>query len=81
MNDHRIVSQDEWLTAGAQLLAQEKAFTRQRDQLSDLRQSLPWVRVDKEYVFDGPKGRDAPAAFQWQQPVADLSLHVRDRLE
>lgn len=55
---HAIVSQSEWLKARKVLLAKEKAFTRARDALSAQRRELPWVKVDKAYVFDGPKGRE-----------------------
>jgi predicted dithiol-disulfide oxidoreductase (DUF899 family) len=58
VSDHPIVSHEEWLDARAQLLASEKEFTRQRDRLSNQRRALPWVKVDKEYVFDGPNGRE-----------------------
>lgn len=57
MEEHRVVSRDEWLTARRELLAEEKSFTRQRDALSKRRRELPWVRVEKEYAFDGPHGR------------------------
>ena len=52
----RVVSSEEWLHARKSLLQQEKAFTRQRDELSRRRRELPWVKVEKEYVFDGPQG-------------------------
>jgi predicted dithiol-disulfide oxidoreductase (DUF899 family) len=58
MTDHRIVSRDEWIAARKELLAAEKQFTRQRDALSRQRRELPWVRIDKDYVFDGPGGRE-----------------------
>jgi len=57
MQPNRIVSRDEWLEARKQLLAKEKELTRLRDQLSADRRALPWVRVEKEYVFDGPDGK------------------------
>ena len=57
MEQHKIVSRDEWLTARTALLDKEKAFTRLRDQLSAEQRALPWVRVGKEYVFDGPSGK------------------------
>jgi len=63
MNDHKIVSHDEWTKARMALLADEKAFTRQRDELSRRRRELPWVKVDKQYLFDTPNGR---------KPLADL---------
>jgi len=58
MRNHPIVLQDEWLAARARLLAKEKEFTRQRDQLSEERRALPWMKVEKDYVFDGPNGRE-----------------------
>jgi predicted dithiol-disulfide oxidoreductase (DUF899 family) len=54
---HAIVSQTEWLAARQALLAKEKEFTRQRDELSRQRRALPWVKVDTNYVFEGPQGR------------------------
>jgi predicted dithiol-disulfide oxidoreductase (DUF899 family) len=50
---HSIVSQNEWLTARKALLAKEKEFTKTRDQLSTARRALPWVKIEKKYVFDG----------------------------
>lgn len=57
MQPHKIVSQDEWLVARKAHLAKEKELTRLRDQLSAERQELPWVKVEKEYVFDDPDGK------------------------
>jgi predicted dithiol-disulfide oxidoreductase (DUF899 family) len=57
----RVVSRAEWLAARKKLLAKEKEFTRLRDQLSTQRRNLPWVKVDKRYVFDGPKGKETLA--------------------
>src|SRR5436309_13317674 len=56
-----IVSETEWLIARKDLLAREKEFTRQRDALSAARRQLPMVKIDKEYVFDGPEGKEALA--------------------
>jgi predicted dithiol-disulfide oxidoreductase (DUF899 family) len=56
-----VVSATEWLAARAKLLAMEKEFTRQRDELSRRRRELPWVKIDKNYVFDGPNGRETLA--------------------
>ena len=61
MKGHRVVSSEEWLAARRQLLAKEKEFTRLRDQLSQLRRDLPWERVDKAYVFEGPDGETSLA--------------------
>jgi predicted dithiol-disulfide oxidoreductase (DUF899 family) len=55
--EHKIVSPEEWLAARKQFLIQEKEFTRLRDQLSRERRELPWVKVEKNYVFDGPGGK------------------------
>ena len=54
---HRVVSREQWIAERQQLLAQEKAFTRQRDALGELRRALPWVRLEKNYEFDSPQGR------------------------
>ena len=56
MQPHRIVSRQEWIAARKALLAEEKEFTRARDRLNEERRALPWVKVDKAYVFDGPRG-------------------------
>ena len=57
MTDHEVVSRDEWVEARRRFLAKEKEFTRLRDELSKERRALPWERVDKRYVFEGPTGR------------------------
>jgi predicted dithiol-disulfide oxidoreductase (DUF899 family) len=54
----KLVSPKEWLGARKKLLVQEKEFTRFRDQLSRQRRELPWVKVEKEYVFEGPNGKE-----------------------
>jgi predicted dithiol-disulfide oxidoreductase (DUF899 family) len=58
---HQIVSRDEWLAARKALLTKEKAFTKERDALSQERRRLPWVKVDKTYVFEGPVGKETLA--------------------
>jgi predicted dithiol-disulfide oxidoreductase (DUF899 family) len=58
---HRVVSHDKWLEARRKFLALEKSFTRERDVLSRKRRELPWEKVEKEYVFDGPKGKESLA--------------------
>ena len=52
----KVVSRDEWLKARIAHLAAEKELTRKRDELSRQRRELPWVRVEKDYVFEGPNG-------------------------
>jgi predicted dithiol-disulfide oxidoreductase (DUF899 family) len=56
---HAVVSPSKWLEARKALLAKEKKFTKARDALSAARRDLPWVKVDKSYVFDGPDGRQS----------------------
>ncbi len=55
---HRVVSHKAWIGARRKFLAKEKKFTRLRDELARQRRALPWEKVDKQYVFDGPKGRE-----------------------
>jgi predicted dithiol-disulfide oxidoreductase (DUF899 family) len=52
-----VVSREEWLAARVKLLADEKALTRHHDQVNAERRRLPMVRVDEEYVFEGPEGK------------------------
>jgi len=59
MLNQNIVSRDEWLEARRELLEEEKQFTRLRDQLSLKRRKLPWVKVDTEYLFEGPDGKQS----------------------
>ncbi len=61
MTTHPIVSPKEWLPARQALLDKEKEFSRQRDALSAARRELPWVKVEKAYVFDGPGGQETLA--------------------
>lgn len=59
MQNHTIVSREEWITARKEHLAKEKEFTRLRDELSQQRRELPWEKVDTSYVFDGPNGKES----------------------
>ena len=61
MEPHKIVSHDEWIAARKAYLAEEKTFTRARDALARKRRELPWERVDKNYVFDTPAGKQSLA--------------------
>lgn len=63
MPQHKIVSQSEWTAERKSLLDKEKEFTRARDKLSAERRALPWVKVEKPYVFDTPAGK---------KPLAEL---------
>jgi predicted dithiol-disulfide oxidoreductase (DUF899 family) len=63
MIQHEITNRTVWLERRKALLEQEKALTRAQDELAAARRALPWVRVEKPYVFDGPSG---------EQSLADL---------
>lgn len=60
MQDHKIASREEWIEARKELLAREKELTRLRDELSEQRRELPWLEVEKDYVF---RGLDGPIAL------------------
>jgi predicted dithiol-disulfide oxidoreductase (DUF899 family) len=55
--EHNVVSQEAWIAARKELLTKEKEMTRLRDQLSAERRNLPWVKIEKNYVFDAPGGK------------------------
>src|ERR1700675_3658939 len=57
----KVVSPADWLKARKELLIKEKEFTRQRDELSQRRRELPWEKVEKNYLFEGPKGKETLA--------------------
>jgi predicted dithiol-disulfide oxidoreductase (DUF899 family) len=57
LDDHKIVSPEEWLEARTKLLIKEKEFTKLRDELTRARRDLPWEEVRKSYAFEGEKGR------------------------
>ncbi len=57
IKDHPVVTREDWLLARTALLAKEKEFTRLRDDLNRQRRELPWVKVDKQYVFDSANGK------------------------
>src|SRR5882724_2584100 len=61
--NHPIVSRQQWLAERQKLMAREKELTRLGDQIARERRALPWVKMDKEYLFDTPVGR---------RPLADL---------
>lgn len=57
----KVVSRADWLEARRALLVREKALTRAGDELSRERRALPWVKVDKPYAFDTPRGKETLA--------------------
>ena len=54
---HKVVPENEWVESRRALLKKEKEFTILHDQLSQQRHDLPQVAVNKEYVFEGPNGK------------------------
>jgi predicted dithiol-disulfide oxidoreductase (DUF899 family) len=70
MNLPKIVSRDEWLTARKELLKEEKEVTLRQDALSARRRELPMVKLDKDYVFEGPDGKTSLLdAFEGRQQL------------
>lgn len=63
IKQHEAVSPQQWIASRKALLRKEKEFTKLRDDLSRQRRELPWEKVEKHYVFDGPNG---------EQTLADL---------
>jgi predicted dithiol-disulfide oxidoreductase (DUF899 family) len=57
VKEHKVVTPTAWLAARKRLLAKEKIFTKARDQINRERRALPWVKVEKEYVFDSLEGK------------------------
>lgn len=53
---HQVVSHEEWISVSKEFLKKEKEFTRARDAMSAARRALPWTKVEKDYVFEGPDG-------------------------
>jgi len=76
VSDHEIVSRTDWLVARKDLLKREKELTRLRDQLSAERRALPWVKIDKEYIFDAPEGiGNAGGSFRGSEPALYQAFH------
>jgi predicted dithiol-disulfide oxidoreductase (DUF899 family) len=59
MQQHQVVSREQWLVARREHLAREKEFTRWRDRLSQERRELPWVKVGKNYEFESSQGKES----------------------
>ncbi|MGA2245628.1 MAG: thioredoxin family protein [Verrucomicrobiota bacterium] len=55
--NRKVVTRKDWLVARKKLLVKEKKFSKLRDEMNLQRRKLPWVKIDKEYDFDGPAGR------------------------
>ena len=61
MQVNKVVSREEWIEARKEHLVREKQFTRLCDELSAEQRELPWMKIDKDYVFDGPDGKESLA--------------------
>jgi predicted dithiol-disulfide oxidoreductase (DUF899 family) len=92
MDGHAVVSLEEWLVARKELLEKEKQLTRLKDALSQQRRDLPWVKVEKSYVFEGPDGKESLSDLfagrsqlivhhfmfspEWQEGCVGCSFHA-----
>ena len=82
MENHKVVSREEWLVARQHHLTKEKEFTRLRDELSQQRRELPWEKVDKNIcVRRTERQGNVIRSICGTQPTARLSLHVWPRVE
>jgi predicted dithiol-disulfide oxidoreductase (DUF899 family) len=61
VQEHEVVSPQGWIARRKELLRKEKEFTRLRDELSRQRRELPWEKIEKQYVFEGPNGKETLA--------------------
>ncbi len=61
LENPKVASPAEWLAARIELLQKEKQFSKLRDELSRKRRELPWEKVEKKYIFDGPNGKESLA--------------------
>jgi predicted dithiol-disulfide oxidoreductase (DUF899 family) len=77
MTDHRTGTREEWLAARLELLEAEKELTRRSDVLAQQRQALPWVRIEKEYVFDTDQGKQSLRDLFAAHSQLLVYLHVR----
>jgi predicted dithiol-disulfide oxidoreductase (DUF899 family) len=57
IENRKVVSHKQWLAARKKLLVKEKKFSKLRDEMNRQRRKLPWVKIEKDYIFDGPEGR------------------------
>lgn len=73
LENHPVVSHADWIEARKKLLVKEKALTRQQDALATEARQLPWVRMEKNYVFEGPDGQETLA--QLFGPRSQLFLY------
>ena len=72
------VDRADWLTARLELLAKEKDLTRRRDALNAERRRLPMVRIEKDYLFEGPNGKASLLDIRGAPSAHHLPLRRRD---
>ena len=58
IKEHKVVSEKQWIAARKKLLAEEKKFTKLRDRLHEKRRALPWVKIEKQYIFESSDGKE-----------------------
>src|SRR5208283_1472117 len=63
IENRNVVTRKKWLVARKELLIKEKKFSKLRDAMNLQRRKLPWVKIEKDYVFDGPTGKMTLADF------------------
>ena len=80
MDEHTVVSAEEWVIARKALLEREKEFTRLREELARQRRDLPWEEVTKEYFFEGPDGTRSLSSCSTGAAADRVPLHVPARL-
>src|SRR5438876_3915215 len=81
VDNPKIVSREEWLVARKKLLAREKQLTRERDAVAAERRQLPWVKVEKNYVFDSPSGKKTRSEEHTSELQSPVHLVCRLLLE
>ena len=86
MQQHQIASREQWIAARKIHLAHEKELSQARERLAEERRALPWVKVDKSYLFDGPNGKvtlgdlfHGPSATR--RPACDVRARLGGRLQ
>jgi predicted dithiol-disulfide oxidoreductase (DUF899 family) len=77
MTPHQLVAKTEWIEARRALLSKEKELTRLRDRLAEEQRALPWVKIEKTYVFEGPDGKVTLAGSRSRRPMSSRDPTAR----